>query len=188
MNFYLISFSLFRLGLDTDFQNQQVFFPTVTVCPINAFSPSFLNDTTSSSSDATLLARNDSESTGGDYNDESVDDGVVGDASNSEDYYLRFLKALPALSYDTLGTINETLRNVSQREEVRGKNLRQLAFKVGIKCDELFEICKYKDEEITCCEYFMPLYSEQGLCYSFNSRYYSTPDNEYKMVFLLYTM
>lgn len=176
-------FLIIYLGLDTDFHNQQVFFPTVTVCPINSFSPSPSNETTTSSSEATLLARNESESAGGDYNEESSDGGDDGEEkgkSNSEGYYLRFLKALPALSYETLGTIHETLDKInnSQKEDVRNKNLRQLAFKVGIKCDELLEICKYKDEEITCCEYFMPLYSEHGLCYSFNSRYYSTPDNE----------
>ncbi len=172
--------SLFSKGLDTDFVNEQVIFPTVTVCPINAFSPSLINDT-SSSSESTPLARNESETTASDYNDGGVedtnDDAATGQ-SNNEDYYLTFLKSLPALSYDTLGTINDTLHNVSQKEELRSKNLRQLAFQNGIKCDELFEICKYKDEEITCCEYFMPLYSEHGLCYSFNSRYYSTPDNE----------
>lgn len=151
------------------------------MCPKNAFSPSLVNDTTTSS-EATLLARNESESLGEDYNDESSDGGKA--SGNSEDYYLRFLKSLPALSYETLGTTYDTLKNISQKENVRDKNLRQLAFQVGIKCDELLEICKYKDEEITCCEYFMPLYSEHGLCYSFNSRYYSTPDNEYKILFM----
>jgi amiloride-sensitive sodium channel len=124
------------------------------------------------------VARNESES--GDYN-EMINDDVAEEKSksNSEDYYLRFLKALPVLSYDKFGTFHETLLNISQRVDVRRKNLRQLAFKNGIKCDELLEICKYKDEEITCCEYFLPIYSEHGLCYAFNSRYYSTPDNEY---------
>lgn len=133
------------------------------------------------------MARNESESK--DYNDESGNvgggEGADETKSNSEDFYLRFLKALPALSYETFGTIHETLHNISQKEDVKDKNLRQLAFKVGIKCDELLEFCKYKDEEITCCEYFKPLMSEHGLCYSFNSRYYSTPDNEYKIAFFM---
>ena len=57
-------------------------------------------------------------------------------------------------------------------------NLRHLAYKVGIKCEDLLEICKYKDEEISCCDYFNPIYSEHGFCYSFNARYYGTPEEE----------
>jgi hypothetical protein len=152
------------------------------------------------------LARNESDSErsdeGNDYEDGSNEsasgerDGVGGNdnetssdsAENNndndnkeEDYYQQFSKAMPALSYDLFGSIHDAAVNLSQREDMRDKNLRQLAFQVGIKCDELLEICKYKDEEITCCEYFMPLYSEHGLCYSFNSRYYSTPENEYEI-------
>lgn len=92
--------------------------------------------------------------------------------------YLPILKALPALSYDTFGTIHKAILNVSDVGALKKKNLRQLAFKVGIKCDELLEICKYKDDEIACCDYFLPLYSEHGMCYSFNTRYYSTDSNE----------
>lgn len=169
---FLISFSFLSfIGLDTDFHNQQVFFPTVTVCPNNAYSPNFSNET------ATTLARNENETESGGENTEDGEDNGV---NNNEDYYQQVLKALPALSYDTFGSIHEAALNLSQKVEMRDKNLRQLAFQVGIKCDELLEICKYKDEEITCCEYFMPLYSEHGLCYSFNTRYYSTADNEYK--------
>lgn len=99
--------------------------------------------------------------------------------SDNFEEYLPVLKALPKLSYDTFGGMYEAILNMSGGLEMKNKNLRQLAFKVGIKCDELLEMCKYKDEDITCCEYFMPLYSEQGLCYSFNTRYYATADNEY---------
>lgn len=164
---FLSHIALSRTGLDTDFHNQQVFFPTVTVCPFNAYSPNFLNETANFS-----LARNESET-------ESDNAGDEDSSNNNDNYYQQVLKALPALSYDTFASIHEAARNLSQKVEMRDKNLRQLAFQVGIKCDELLEICKYKDEEIACCEYFMPLYSEHGLCYSFNTRYYSTADNEY---------
>lgn len=60
-------------------------------------------------------------------------------------------------------------------------NVRQLAFTVGLKCEDLLEICKYKDEEIPCCEYFYAVYSEHGLCYSFNPRYLSKQDDEYEI-------
>lgn len=123
------------------------------------------------------------ESENGDNDNEEEEGNGSNNSNNNEDYYQQVLKALPALSYDKFGIIHEAALNLSQKGEMRDKNLRQLAFQVGIKCDELLEICKYKDEEITCCEYFVPLYTEHGLCYSFNSRYFSTADNEYKNVF-----
>lgn len=139
-------------GLDTDFHNQQVIFPTVTVCPESSFSLELANETIFEE-----FAKND---------DEILEE------------YLPILKALPSLSYDTFRNMHEAILNISNIQDIKSKNLRQLAFKVGIKCDELLEICKYKDDEITCCEYFLPLYSEHGLCYSFNSRYFSTANNE----------
>lgn len=42
---------------------------------------------------------------------------------------------------------------------------------VGILCNETFDVCKYRDDEIKCCEHFFPVYSEHGLCYSFNPRF-----------------
>jgi amiloride-sensitive sodium channel len=105
------------------------------------------------------------------------------DSAIFEDF-LPVLKAIPKLSYETFASMYEAVLNMTSESGAdedkmkQLKNLRQLAFKVGIKCDELLEICKYKDEEITCCEYFMPLYSEQGLCYSFNAHYYSTVETE----------
>ncbi|KAG5682787.1 hypothetical protein PVAND_012118 [Polypedilum vanderplanki] len=146
-------------GLDTDFHNQQVFFPTVTICPIESFSPELLNETAFET-----FARNESE---------------------HFEEFLPVLKAIPKLSYETFGIMYEAIQNLTgvsddENKMKQLKNLRQLAFKVGIKCDELLEICKYKDEEIACCEYFMPLYSEQGLCYSFNAHYFSTAETEIK--------
>lgn len=139
-------------GLDTDFHNQQVLFPTVTVCPLSAHDPELVNQTAASS-----------------------DQAGVGD---NFDELLPVLKALPRLSYETFGSMQEAILNMSDGLDISRHNLRQLAFKVAIKCEELLEICKYKDDEISCCDYFYPLYSEHGLCYSFNTRYYGTPEEE----------
>lgn len=98
--------------------------------------------------------------------------------SDNFDELLPVLMALPRLSYDTFGSMQEAILNMSDGLDVSKHNLRQLAFKVAIKCEELLEICKYKDDEISCCDYFYPLYSEHGLCYSFNTRYYGTPEEE----------
>lgn len=95
----------------------------------------------------------------------------------SEDY-IPVLQSLPKLTYDTFGKAYEAVLNMSSVDVKREQNLRQLAFKYGIACEDLFELCKYKDEDISCCEYFLPLYTEQGFCYSFNSPYYATPKEE----------
>ena len=95
------------------------------------------------------------------------------------------MKSLTKLTYDTFGSTYESLLNISNEFEINKHDLRQLAFKVGVKCEELLEICKYKDEKISCCEYFFPLYSEHGLCYSFNARYYGRPEEEYASFFFI---
>ena len=137
--------------MDTDFHNQQVLFPTVTICP--SVDPALVNETTSQ----TL----------------SLDD------EENLDELLPVLKSLPKLSYDTLGNTYEAVLNISSDLDLMKYNLRQLAFKAGVKCEELLEICKYKDDEIPCCKNaFQPLLSEHGLCYSFNARYYGKPEGE----------
>lgn len=108
-------------------------------------------------------------------NDKDDDDDAEGD--NSEEF-LSILKLLPRLSYETFDSIQEAILNMSAELDSSKHNLRQLAFKVVISCEELLEFCKYKDEEIACCDYFSPLLSEHGLCYSFNTRYYGTPEEE----------
>lgn len=146
----LCKFPFRYLGLDTDFHNQQVLFPTVTICPL--VDPALVNETVSK----TLSLDDDEDS----------------------DELLPVWQSLPKLSYDTLGNTYEAVLNISGDLDLMKYNLRQLAFKVGVKCEELLEICKYKDDTIPCCEYFNPLYSEHGLCYSFNARYYGTPEDE----------
>lgn len=103
---------------------------------------------------------------------------TLGNDEDTFDELIPVLKSLTKLSYNTLGGTYEAVLNMSNDLDTSNYNLRQLAFKVGIKCEELLEICHYKDEEISCCEYFYPLYSEHGLCYSFNARYFGSPEEE----------
>lgn len=49
---------------------------------------------------------------------------------------------------------------------------------VNIFCNETFEMCKYRDEDIRCCDHFQPVYSEHGFCFSFNGRYFDDADSE----------
>jgi acid-sensing ion channel, other len=103
------------------------------------------------------------------------------DESEGENFeeMIPVLQSLPKLTYDTFGMAVEAVMNMSsERDRNTKESLRQLTFKFGIACEELLELCKYKDEDVPCCDYFMPLYTEHGFCYSFNSRYYGTPEGE----------
>lgn len=92
--------------------------------------------------------------------------------------YNEFLERLPRLSYRTVSFFNEALANVSGEEVVKKANLRELAFLTAITCNNTFTSCKYKDEDIDCCEYFQPMFSENGFCYVFNGKYKDTVNKE----------
>lgn len=138
-------------GLDTDSHNQEMIFPTVLVCPINPFSPEKVNET---------AYRN-----------------LAGYEDNYEQY-VPLLEALPKLSYENFDITYETFMNTTEKIDIKKTTLRQLIFKVAIKCEELFYVCKYRDEEVSCCEIFSTVYTERGFCYSFNARYVAAPDEE----------
>lgn len=130
-----------------------------------------------SAHDSSSVNETAAASVGANDKDNNSDDENNAEGDNSEEF-LSILKLLPRMSYETFGSIQEAILNMSAELDVSKHNLRQLAFKVAIKCEELLEICKYKDEEISCCDFFYPLYSEHGFCYSFNTRYYGTPEEE----------
>lgn len=140
------------LGLDTDFHNQKVLFPTVAVCPNIPYDSNLVNITA--------------------YQSLTVYDVDYED-------YVPILKTLPKLSYETIAETYNVILNMTGTKHIDGKDLRELAFKVGIKCEELFfKKCRYRDEEVNCCEKFFPIFTEHGLCFAFNTRYYGTPAEE----------
>jgi amiloride-sensitive sodium channel len=67
-------------GLDTDFHNQQLDFPTVTVCPLEPFNATFVNDTA--------------------Y-------GSIGSYEATSHLNIPMLQALAKLSYDSVGVASE---------------------------------------------------------------------------------
>lgn len=137
--------------MDTDFHNQVVYFPSVTICPVVAYNANLLNETAL----------------------------TEGDDQEISEEFISVLQSLPKLTYATFGRAYEAVLNMSSEADTKKEyNLRQLAFKYGIVCEDLFEFCKYKDEDVSCCDYFFPLYTEQGFCYSFNSPYYGSPAAE----------
>lgn len=75
---------------------------------------------------------------------------------------------------------SEAVLNMSNGADIKAKqNLRQLAFKVAKKCEDLLEYCEYKKDPVTCCDFFKPIYSEQGFCYTFNAKYIGEDDKEW---------
>lgn len=135
-------------GLDTDFHNQEVIFPTVMVCPEKP------------------------------YNQEIVHDVAHVTLSNYDpgsEQYEPFLQMLTQLSYGVMNEMVTLSENVSDKKSMQNRDLRNLVFKLAIGCGETFKGCWYKDEPIDCCAYFKQVYSEHGFCYSFNARYVSLP-------------
>lgn len=92
--------------------------------------------------------------------------------------YNEFLEHLPRLSYRTLPSFNEYLANVSDEEVIKKADFRKIAFLSAITCNNTFTSCKYKDEDIDCCEYFQPMFSENGFCFVFNGKYKDTYEKE----------
>lgn len=138
--------------MDTDFHNQKVPFPTVTVCPNEPYSDEAVNQTAFK---------------------------ILGEGEEVEsDAVIALLQSLPRLSYGNIAFVMEALQNVSKTDELNKFNLRALVFEIGIKCNELFVMCNFKDEDISCCDYFMPVFTEHGFCYAFNARYYSSIESE----------
>jgi acid-sensing ion channel, other len=140
------------LGLDTDFHNQEMEFPTVTVCPLEPFDEDKVNET---------AYRNMA-----DYDDNYYE-------------YIPILEMLPKLSYESMAMAYQEVSKIKGKLDNEKKTtLRQLVFKVVMSCENLFYDCKFRGENIPCCEYFKPIYTERGFCYGFNSRYIGAVNEE----------
>ena len=150
---FCISSLFIDLGLDTDFHNQVMEFPTVTVCPVDPFDEDNVNETAYRTM-----------------------------AENEDDFYefIPLLEMLTKLSYDNLEMAYQEVSGSKAKldNEKKTLRLRQLVFKVAMSCESLFHDCRFRGESISCCEYFKPLYTERGFCYGFNSRYSGVADGE----------
>jgi acid-sensing ion channel, other len=155
MEFFSLSFRsrfFIDLGLDTDFHNQEMEFPTITVCPLDPFDEDKVNET---------AYRN------------------MADYEENFGEYVPLLEMLPKFGYDNIETAYQEVSNFKAKlDNGKKTTLRQLVFKVAMSCENLFFGCKFRGEEIPCCEYFKPLYTERGFCYGFNSRYIGAVNEE----------
>ncbi|XP_058811261.1 sodium channel protein Nach-like [Topomyia yanbarensis] len=136
-------------GLDTDFHNQEVIFPTVMVCPLEPYEEKVLHE-------MAFI--------------------VLANYENGSEHYEPFLKTLTRLSYGVMNEAFLSKANLSSNKAL--SDLRVIVYKLAIPCNAVFGYCRYKDEPISCCLFFKPVYSEHGFCYSFNSRYIIQNMNE----------
>lgn len=89
------------------------------------------------------------------------------------------LEMIPRLSYELMVNASEIFQSAATKLNKELKlPLRHLAFKVAMKCEDLFHACKFRGDSISCCEVFKPIYSERGFCFSFNARYIGAVDAE----------
>ena len=86
-----------------------------------------------------------------------------------------FLKDLPSLSFESFSNSYEAFDVETVNFD---ENLRELAFKVAVKCNDVFKVCKYRNQEVNCCKVFRPFYTEHGFCYAFNGKYISSARRE----------
>jgi amiloride-sensitive sodium channel len=142
-------------GLDTDFHNQEVTFPTVMVCPVLPYDENATKDLA-----LAWLSQWQRDSN---------------DTAEIES----FLKDLSKLSYSKMYLMDQYDNEMLADTGFAPNELRKIIFIIAKKCNNTFAMCKYKDEEITCCDFFKPVFTENGFCFSFNSRYYDTEDLEY---------
>lgn len=138
-------------GLDTDFHNQRIIFPIVMVCPHVAY---------------------DSEKV------KTVAYSKVAMSAEDGDKFIPFLEELPKMSYSTLESLNVLIDEIKPEWEQLSQPLRNYIFDVVIDCENVFDKCRYKGEDIACCRYFFPVFVEHGYCFAFNTRYIDKADSE----------
>ncbi|ALC49816.1 ppk23 [Drosophila busckii] len=140
-------------GLDTDFHNQNVVFPTTVICPDTAFD-----------------------------HDKSYDEvfkSLANYEENKAQLFAPFLDLLTSLNFDNIKDAAMLSQNVPI-DMLHERSIREWAFLVHVTCENTLISCKYRDDEIPCCDHFEPIYTEHGFCYAFNSRFKSTPTEDLK--------
>ncbi|XP_063821327.1 sodium channel protein Nach-like [Ostrinia nubilalis] len=136
-------------GLDTDFHNWDVPFPAVTLCDVNPVDDELLQEYIESV-----------------YGSEVPEDIEA------------MLRWLATLSYQSIADPSGVfLKN----DKLMGKNDKEppapitdpkdAVFKIVRRCDSLFYDCEWKGDSEECCDLLVPVFTEMGFCYAFNSRH-----------------
>ena len=91
------------------------------------------------------------------------------------------LETIPNFSYGAKGlrSVLLTEQGADEAKKLNFDNLRAHAFHLALSCADVFHSCSFKNKSVECCNDFLPVFSENGFCYSFNARFYGTPQDEY---------
>lgn len=129
---------------------KQFAYPTVTICPENAADM------------------------------ERIDQFLInyGLYNKSSKELNEFFAAIPNFSYDPEDLKYVILLPESRRKvkEMIDLDIRSLAFEFALSCSNVFKprSCSFRGKAFDCCEIFLPIYTEKGFCYTFNSRTYNS--------------
>ncbi|PNF31312.1 hypothetical protein B7P43_G11545 [Cryptotermes secundus] len=130
-------------GLDTDFHNWDVPFPTVSLCP---------NDPVNNTAITEYIEQTWPNAPG-----------------ERKSVYKEFITELANNCYNNLKQF--LMFEGNKAGNLPSVNYHDIIEKVVIKCEKYFSKCYFKGEAVDCCEIFKPLLTEVGFCLSFNSMY-----------------
>lgn len=139
-------------GLDTNFQTTTLVFPTVLICPTETFDDQQVVELASN-----LFKGHEADGAG--------------------EYYEDILRDLMGLSMDNVEQFYNTVKNLTTTP-LEDRNLRDLMVMLRVKCQDVFQFCNFKEEDLNCCDNFQPMWTEMGFCYGLNTKYvYSGGEN-----------
>ncbi|RZC35753.1 sodium channel protein Nach-like, partial [Asbolus verrucosus] len=86
-------------------------------------------------------------------------------------YSLQFFTIYFLLEMNLLDILKDFIRTIKPKT-AEIPDLKQTAFELMNRCEEIFENCEWKSYNFSCCDEFFPVFTEKGFCYTFNSRHY----------------
>ncbi|XP_045473290.1 sodium channel protein Nach-like [Harmonia axyridis] len=100
-----------------------------------------------------------------------IDDYIENKFSDIEDkdQAKKFLELLTTLSYDNMKDIGQFGKFDVFLE---ASTLKNIMISMMNKCQDIFDSCEWKSKPYDCCEGFFPVFTENGFCYTFNSRHH----------------
>ncbi|XP_056643889.1 sodium channel protein Nach-like [Diorhabda sublineata] len=101
-------------------------------------------------------------------NDERINDiiNINQNSSDQKDFYTKLAK-LSLYNWKYFTELYPTQNFVDN-----DTNMRQLAYNISNKCEDIFDTCHWKSTTYNCCDIFYPVFTENGFCYTFNSKHY----------------
>lgn len=136
-------------------KGKRVTYPTVTICPKNSADPAQITQFI-------------------------INFGLYKNGSKEFD---EFFGAIPNFSYDE-DDLKYVILTPKSRQKLKqldyDGDLRSMAFDFARSCDQVFKprSCLFRGKIYECCDIFLPIYTERGFCYTFNSRIYGKSFDE----------